>query len=213
MAGSLKMKTTNIKKRFRGFLPIVVDVETGGVNPATDALLEVAAVTLKLDQTGRLIPDETFHYHVMPYEGTNIDPKALEINKIEPFHPFRFALEEKDALEKIFEPINQLVKHTQCSRAVLVGHNAWFDLNFLQAACRRNNVKSPFHQFTSFDTASLSALVFGETILSKAIRAAGIKFDNKEAHSAIYDTTKTAELFCYIVNRWSDLEFCHSQMR
>lgn len=194
-----------IRKRFRGFLPVVVDVETGGVRPNKDALLEIAAVTLKFDDNGYLVPDQTYHHHVMPFEGAHIDPESLKINGIEPFHPFRLALEEKEALEKLFRPIQERVEETRCQRAVLVGHNAWFDLCFLQAACQRTRVTSPFHKFTSFDTATLSGLVLGETILAKAIRAAGIKFSNKEAHSAQYDTEKTAELFCYIVNRWKDL--------
>lgn len=194
-----------MKKRFRGFLPVVVDVETGGVNPNRDALLEIAAVTLEFNNRGLLQPKDTFHYHIKPYAGTHIDPKALQINKIDPDHPFRFAIKEKEALEHVFKPIKQLVKETQCQRAVLVGHNAWFDLSFIQAACLRNKLKMPFHQFTSFDTATLSALVFGETILAKAMKSAGIEFNQKEAHSAIYDTKKTAELFCFIVNRWEGL--------
>lgn len=194
-----------IRKRFRGFLPVVVDVETGGVRPNKDALLEIAAVTLQFDDQGYLHPDQTYHHHVIPFDGAHIDPEALKINGIEPFHPFRLALDEKDALERLFQPIQELIEETKCQRAVLVGHNAWFDLAFLQAACLRTKVTSPFHKFTSFDTATLSGLVFGETILAKAIRAAGIQFSSKEAHSAQYDTEKTAELFCYIVNKWKDL--------
>lgn len=195
----------DIKKRFRGFLPVVVDVETGGIRPTKDALLEIAAVTLAYDDQGYLQPDIEVHHHVMPFEGANLDPEALKINGIDPYHPFRFALDEKEALEKIFAPINEAIKTTQCQRAVLVGHNAWFDLCFVQEACKRTKVKSPFHRFTAFDTATLSGLMFGQTILARGVKAAGIKFNEKEAHSAMYDTRKTAELFCYMVNRWKDL--------
>lgn len=200
------IQTPEMKKRFRGFLPVVVDVETGGVRPNSDALLEIAAITLTFNEAGNLQPDETFHYHVKPFEGARIDPEALKINGIDPHHPFRFAIDEKEALEKIFTPIKAAIKDKNCQRAVLVGHNAWFDLSFVQAAADRTKIKSPFHKFTSFDTATLSALVYGETILAKALRAARIKFDHKEAHSAKYDTEKTAELFCKIVNTWKQLQ-------
>lgn len=192
---------TNIAKRFRGFLPVVVDVETGGLNPETDALLEIAAVTLAFDDDGLLKPLETHACHVVPFEGAHLDPEALKVNQIDPGHPFRFAIEEKEALQQIFIPIRRQVRLTECQRAVMVGHNANFDLCFLQAAVRRCNYKhDPFHRFTTFDTATLSAVAYGETVLARAAKAANIPFNRNEAHSAIYDAEKTAELFCHIVN-------------
>ena len=41
-----------MRDRFRGFLPVIVDVETGGFNATTDALLEVAATLIHLDDRG-----------------------------------------------------------------------------------------------------------------------------------------------------------------
>lgn len=191
-----------IRNRFRSYLPVVVDVETSGVEPATDALLEVSAVIVTMNPEGKLVPSETISEHIHPFDGARLDPKSLEFNKIDPFHPFRFALPEREALENIFTPIRRALKKNQCSRAVLVGHNAWFDLLFLKAACKRASLDSPFHAFTSIDTASLCALVYGQTVLAKAMQAAHIKFDPEEAHSAIYDAKKTAELFCRIVNEY-----------
>jgi len=197
---------SQLAKRFRGFLPVVVDVETGGLNPETDALLEIAAVMLNLDDTGILRRGQTHFFHVEPFAGANLDPEALEVTGIDPYHPFRFAAPEKEALEQIFEPIYKAITEAKCERAVLVGHNANFDLSFMQAACKRSGIKkTPFHQFTTFDTASLSALAVGETVLVRATQAAGIPFDRKQAHSAIYDAEKTADLFCWIVNRWNEL--------
>jgi ribonuclease T len=191
----------SLNTRFRGFLPVVVDVETGGLNPRTDALLEIAAVLLDVDERGLLTPADTHAFHVEPFEGAHLDPKALAFNKIDPHHPFRFALPEAQVLEQLFEPIQAALERSQCQRAVLVGHNAWFDLLFLKAAIERVGLsRHPFHSFTSFDTASLAGLVLGETVLVKAINAVGIEFDPSQAHSAIYDAQKTAELFCYIVN-------------
>jgi ribonuclease T len=200
------MKKITFKNRFRGFIPVVVDVETGGVNPQTDALLEIAAVMINLDESGVLSRGETIACHVAPFEGCIINPKALEINHIDPYHPFRLAKPEAAALDSIFTPIMATLKQHHCHRAVLVGHNSWFDLAFIKAAIARTGLKNhPFHNFTSLDTATLSALVYGETVLSKALAKAGFEFNPEEAHSAIYDAEKTAELFCTIFNRWLSL--------
>jgi len=195
------MPKSIISKRFGNLLPVVIDVETAGLNEATDALLEIAAVLLDFDDSGKLVREETINCHVLPFAGANIDPEALEINGIDPYHPFRFAVEEAEALTTIFNPIWEKIKQTQCQRAVLVGHNAAFDLGFIKAAKERCKLKKmPFHRFTIFDTATLAGVMLGETVLVKACRRANISFDQKEAHSAIYDAEKTADLFCQMVN-------------
>lgn len=187
--------------RFRGLLPVVIDVETSGLNPATDALLELAAVTLKLDAEGKLSLDKTYAYHIEPFAGAHIDPEALKITGIDPGSPLRFAIPEKQALHDMFSQIKQLVYQEKCRRAVLVGHNAWFDLAFILAAAKRSGLDShPFHSFTTFDTATLAAVALGETVLAKAARSIKLPFDINLAHSAIYDAQRTAELFCYIAN-------------
>ncbi|MEX0451748.1 ribonuclease T [Spiribacter sp. 218] len=192
-----------IKDRFRGFLPVVVDIETGGVNAATDAILQIAATLVHMEADGTLYRGETHTHHVQPFEGANLDPKSLEFNGIDPDHPLRMAIPEDEALRQIFAPIREQIRATGCNRAVLVGHNAWFDLGFLNAAVNRCAIKrNPFHPFSCFDTATLSGLAFGQTVLARGIAAAGIEWDAREAHSAIYDAEKTAELFCNIVNRW-----------
>ena len=195
-----------IAARFRGFLPVVVDVETGGVNPRTDAVLEIAAVTLDMDGGGYLYVRGTVACHVEPFPGGNLNPESMAINGIDPYHPFRFAVSEKDALDTLFKPVRQALKQTGCSRAILVGHNAYFDLEFLNAMVARNAAKrNPFHPFSCFDTVSLAGLAYGQTVLARAVVAAGIPWDPGEAHAAIYDAQRTAELFCRIVNRWQDL--------
>ncbi len=195
-----------IASRFRGFLPVVVDVETGGFNPKTDALLEVAAVMLDIDADGCWHRTETHACHVQPFPGANLEPSALEFNRIDPGHPLRFAVPEREALANIFGPVRSAVKASRCTRAVLVGHNPSFDLSFVNAAVERTKFKrNPFHPFSTFDTATLGGLAYGQTVLSRAVEAAGIEWDGREAHSAIYDAEKTADLFCAIVNRWAEL--------
>jgi ribonuclease T len=192
--------------RFRGFMPVVIDVECGGFNPNTDALLEIAAVLLEIQGDGSLKPGESWRYHVQPFPGANLEPASLAVTGIDPFHPLRPAIPEKDALTRLFKEIRRAMKDNDCTRAILVGHNACFDLNFLNAAIARTEIKrSPFHQFSSFDTATLAGVVFGQTVLSKALQAAGIAWDSNEAHSAAYDAQQTAELFCVICNRLGPL--------
>lgn len=192
-------------RRFRGYLPVVVDVETGGFNAATDALLEIAAVTIGMDDSGYLFPEHTYFFRVEPFEGANIEQAALEFTGIKLDHPLRMAVQEEQALTEIFRGIRKSLKSNGCKRAILVGHNSSFDLGFLNAAVNRSGVKrNPFHPFSSFDTATLAGLAYGQTVLAKACQTAGIAFDNREAHSARYDTEKTAELFCGIVNRWKE---------
>lgn len=192
--------------RFRGFYPVVIDVETGGFNAPTDALLEIAAVTLKFDDDGILSPDRCLSFHVQPFKGANIEQAALDFTGIDPHHPFRDAVTEDVALHEIFSMVRKGLKSVGCNRAVVVGHNAHFDHGFLKAAVERTEIKrDPFHPFSCFDTATLSALIYGQTVLAKTCKIAGIEFDTKAAHSAEYDTMKTAELFCAMVNKYKAL--------
>ena len=198
---------TKYAERFRGFLPVVVDIETGGFDSEKDALLEIAAVIVRMDDQGLLHPDPVVSTHVVPFPGANIDPRSLEITGIDPTNPLRGALAERQALDHIFQVVREAMREAGCQRAILVGHNAAFDLGFLNQAVRRcGHKRNPFHPFSCFDTVSLGGLAYGQTVLSKAVLAAGHAFDSREAHSAVYDAERTAELFCSVVNRWRQLE-------
>lgn len=189
-------------RRFRGFLPVVIDVECGGFNAATDALLEIAAVLIDMDTSGTLVRGATVSYHVKPFEGARLDPAALSVTGIDPFHPLRPALPERDALTRVFREVRHAVRAYDCRRAILVGHNAAFDLGFLNAAVGRAQMKrNPFHPFSSFDTATLAGAALGQTVLAKAVAVAGMQWDPSSAHSAAYDAERTADLFCYVCNR------------
>ena len=191
--------------RFRGFLPVIIDVETGGFVAQTDAILEVAASIVRMDPDGLLSVHRTHNYHVMPFEGANIEQSALDFTGIDPYHPFREAVAEHVALTELFRAVRKEIREQGCNRAILVGHNAHFDAGFINAAVERCGIKrNPFHPFSYFDTATLSGLAYGQTVLAKACAEAGIVFDNNEAHSAAYDAERTAELFCDIVNRWRE---------
>lgn len=195
-----------IGQRFRGFLPVVVDLETGGFNCKTDALLEIAAVLVDFNDEGLLAPEETFRFHVQPFEGANMEPASLEITGIDPHHPLRPAIPEKDALQRIFREVRAKQREVGCKRAVMVAHNAHFDLGFLNEAIERTGIKrSPFHPFSVFDTATLGGIAYGQTVLARMAEAAGMKWDSGSAHSAAYDAEQTAEIFCQIVNSFKPI--------
>ena len=197
---------TQLADRFRTYLPVVIDVETGGFNSETDAILEISAVILSMDNEGDLVINQTFFSRVIPFDGSNIEDSALKFTGIDPYHPLRVARPEKVIFQNMFKLVREAMKSNSCKRAILVGHNSHFDHSFLNAASERNNLKrNPFHPFSSFDTATLSGLAYGQTVLARACDAAEIEFDNNEAHSARYDAEKTAELFCKIVNKWKQL--------
>jgi ribonuclease T len=196
-----------LAQRFRGYLPIIVDIETAGFNSKKNALLEIAAVIVELNSDNELAITERYTTHVIPFKNSELDPAALKFNGIDPYHPFRMAIDEKDALDMLFKPIKHAVKRNDCTRAILVGHNPAFDIAFLNAAIQRTQIKrSPFHPFSTFDTATLGGLAYKQTVLAKIAQVAGLEWDNEKAHSALYDAEKTAELFCLIVNRWNRLE-------
>lgn len=192
-------------RRFRAFLPVVVDIESGGFNADTDALLEIAAVLIDMGGDGVLSRGATHAFHVRPFQGARLDPASLSVTGIDPFHPLRPALPERDALQRVFREIRHAVRAYDCRRAILVGHNAAFDLGFLNAAVKRADVKrNPFHPFSCFDTATLAGAALGQTVLAKAVTVAGLAWDSSSAHSAIYDAERTADLFCLICNRFRD---------
>ena len=187
--------------RFRGFLPVVVDVETGGFNPTRDALLEIAAVMIDIDAQGTLVRGTTHSFHVRPFQGSNLEPASLAVNGIDPFHPLRPAIEEADALQRVFAEVRKALRHHGCKRAILVGHNAAFDLSFLNAAVARTDIKrNPFHPFSCFDTVTLAGAALGQTVLAKAALVSGFEWDSSSAHSASYDAGMTADVFCKVCN-------------
>lgn len=206
MALKVDCVTQQIKDRFRGFLPVVVDCETGGFYSQTDALLEIAGVEIVMRDDGSLIRGESWRFHVRPFEGARMDPKSLAVNGIDPHHPLRPALTESDALGRLFKEVRARIKATGCTRAILVGHNAPFDLGFLNAAVERTGIKrNPFHPFSTFDTVTLAGVAVGQTVLSKAAQAIGLSWDHASAHSARYDAEMTADLFCTLSNRFQGL--------
>ena len=193
-----------LKDRFRKYLPVVVDLETGGFNSKENAILEIA-ITLIEEIDELLVVGDTHRYHIEPYEDLIVEDESLEFTKIKLNHPLRNAVSEKDALKELFTIINKEKTKYECSRAILVGHNAHFDLSFLNEAISRNNIKrSPFHPFSVLDTVSLGALATQQTVLARICDSLSIDYDSNEAHSAAYDSKVTAKVFCRVINDLSN---------
>ncbi len=210
----MEINPTPLGLRFRGYLPVIIDIETAGFNAKKNPLLEIAAVIVEPDAQGLLQITETHASNIIPFKDSELDAAALKFTGIDPYHPFRMAIEEKEALSKIFKPVKEAVKRNACTRAILVGHNPTFDINFLNAAIERTKIKrSPFHPFSSFDTATLGGLIYGQTVLAKIAKAAKLEWDSDKAHSAIYDAEQTARLFCMMVNRWKELDELDSRLK
>lgn len=192
----------NMAGRFRGFLPVVVDIETGGFDPASHAILELAAVQVYFDEQ-RMVLGPTWQQAVEPYPGSVMDAASLKVTGIDPEDPNRGAVPEQDAIKDLFGHVRRAMKREGCQRAILVAHNAAFDQQFLNKAVERQQIKrNPFHPFSFIDTASLAAVAYGHTVLSEACSRANITFDPSKAHNALYDAEKTAQLFCAVVNDW-----------
>ena len=193
-----------LKNRFRKYLPVVVDIETGGFDPELNAILEIA-ITLIEEQDNKFVVGETYRHHINPFQNSIIEKESLDFTKIKLDHPLRNSIDEKDAIKDIFKIINKIKNKYECSRAILVGHNAHFDMSFLDAAMKRNNIKkTPFHKFSVIDTVSLGVLATGQTVLARICDQLGIDYDNDQAHSAAYDTLVTAKVFCAIFNSYDN---------
>ena len=189
-----------MKTRFRGYLPVVVDLETGGFDHAVHSLLEIAAVTLDFEDQ-RLVVRDRHRWAVTPHPDTISEEASLKVTGIDVTDPARGAVSELEAVRGLFRVVRAEVRRQGCHRAIVTAHNAHFDHGFIHAAATRSGVKrSPFHPFSVVDTVALAAVHYGHTVLSEACGRAGIGYDADRAHSAKYDADVTAELFCAVVN-------------
>ncbi len=190
-----------LNQRFRKYLPVVVDLETGGFDPINNAILEIAATLIGQNDKYELVVLDTYRYHIDPYEDLIVEQESLDFTKIKLDHPLRKAVSEKEALTELFKIINKAKSEYSCSRAILVGHNAHFDLAFIKESIKRNNIKkSPFHPFSVLDTVSLGAMHTQQTVLARVCESLNIDYDSNEAQSAAYDAEITAKVFCNIIN-------------
>lgn len=180
----------------------MIDLETGGFECKKHAVLEIAIVLLDW-KDNQIIPGVTHQWNIEPEAHLVVEAASLAVTGIDLSDPNRNAIQENQAVRECFKIIRRAVKSANCNRAILTAHNAHFDHGFVMEATERNEIKrNPFHPFSVIDTASLSALTLGHTVLSEACLRAGVNFENEKAHSAVHDAEATADLFCRIVNSW-----------
>ncbi len=195
-----------ISERFRGFFPVIVDVETAGFNPATDALIELAACTVTFNDQGQLVRDESFHANILPFAGANMEKSNLDFLGVDPYDVNRHALTEEAFLKPLFKTLSKKAKAANCTRCILVGQNGHFDHSFVMAAAQRVDPKKcPFHPFSVIDLATLSMVLLGQSVLRVAVETAGLEFDTARAHGAEYDAEIETDLFCWLMNRYQEL--------
>ena len=206
MIEQLNLKENPINERFRGYLPVIVDVETAGFDPQKNALLEIGAYFIDLNENGSFVVSGSLHYNIKPFDGAEINKDSVNFIGIDPFDPERDAMDEADAIKEFCKAVSKKVKENKCNRAIIVAHNAHFDHSFIMNAVSRHNYKRcPFHPFSTIDTASLAMGLLGHTVLAKACEISGIEYDSQKAHGALYDAEVTAELFCTMLNSYQKM--------
>jgi ribonuclease T len=195
-----------IDSRFRGFLPVVVDLETGGLDATQSAILELAYSIPERAPDGRWRAGPVRDFQIAPFSGAVISDASLKLTGINLDDPRRAPQSEAKVFATLQADIAHALTVTGCKRAILVGHNTHFDLHFLLAMGRRLGVsESPFHPFCVLDTVTLGVLLYGHTVLARCVPAAGLEFVNRDAHSAAYDCLKTSELFVAVLNQYGAL--------
>lgn len=163
---------------------VVFDTETTGLSPASDSIVQIAAVRLV---NGRRLESEVFDTLVDP--GRPIPPLSTEVHGI------------TDSMVRGAPRIDAVGAqfHRFAQGAVLVAHNAPFDMEFL----RRNEagIGARFDH-PVLDTVLLSAVVFGqleEHSLDALTARLGITIPEEARHTAIGDTIATADAFLKLV--------------
>ncbi|MFB2593926.1 exonuclease domain-containing protein [Paracoccus sp. p4-l81] len=166
--------------RLADLVYVVFDSETTGLFPETDEICQLAAVRIV---NGRRIETEVFDMLVNP--GRPIPPGSTAVHGI------------TDAMVADAPDVNSAVRrfHKFAQNAVLVAHNAPFDMTFLK---RREAAIGAAFDHPILDTVLLSAVLFGQSevhSLDALTHRLGITIPEEARHTAIGDTIATADAF------------------
>ncbi|WP_369824892.1 PolC-type DNA polymerase III [Sporosarcina sp. P13] len=156
---------------------VVFDVETTGLSAVYDTIIELAAVRVR---NGEIIDRfERFAnpHHPLSSVTTNLTGITDDMVKDAP--------EVSEVMEEFVEFIGD---------AVLIAHNASFDMGFFYASCKRAKIDVP--AYPVIDTLELSRFLYPE-LRNHRLNTLAKKFDIEltQHHRAIYDTEATAYLF------------------
>jgi DNA polymerase-3 subunit epsilon len=166
--------------RLRGLSFVVFDTETTGLNPQVDEVCQIAAVRVV---NGKLVDAERFDMLVNP--GRRIPAASTPVHQITD-EMVADAPGVTEALARF---------HTFADGAVLVAHNAPFDMAFLRR--REREIGRRFDQ-PILDTVLCSAILFGQSAehtLDALCERLGIAIPEADRHTAIGDAIGTGEAF------------------
>jgi len=155
---------------------VVFDIETTGFSPVNNRIIEIGAVKVK----GGEIADK-FSAFVNPDV-----PIPFEIEKLTGIN---------DSMVKDAPYIEQVLPEflSFCEGAVLVAHNAGFDMSFIKENALRQGI---FRKFTCVDTLGIARILLphqGKHTLDAVAKAMGVSLENH--HRAVDDAQATAEIF------------------
>lgn len=155
---------------------VVFDLETTGFSPVKDKIIEIGAV--KVEQ-GKIT--DKF--------STFVDPKVpipFQITQLTSITD-EMVMDAPD-IETVLPEFLEFIKD-----AVLVAHNASFDVGFIEQNCRRQNI---ILDFTSVDTVAMARILLptlSKFKLNIVANALHISLENH--HRAVDDAKATADIF------------------
>lgn len=175
---------------------LVLDTETGGLDPTEYSLLTVGAVVLDLHA-------EALGAELAFYVKENIiatEPEAMTVNRVDLAKVRTEGLSPLEAVEKLVAFVNL---HFD-GRVILAGHNVDFDQAFLRRLWRLAGPKAPNWPFfyAKLDTASLGWMQkikdagwpYEQPRLDALLNAYMINIPTEDRHTAIGDARGTAKL-------------------
>lgn len=170
------------------------DVESGGLDDSKHSLLRIGLVIWKngiiLDKLEIFIKSDNYCY----------DEESMKINKIDLNWLTINGISEQQAIEEINSFVN---KYFPNSKALLGGHNIYFDIAFLKRLYRENSISfSSYFEHRTIDTCSIMKyLYFCDKLpkqvqsLTSACKYFNFEIDDNERHGALYDAEITSEVF------------------
>ncbi len=191
-------------RRFRGFLPVVIDVETGGFHLAAPTRCwRSPPSSSRWTTPAGCAAARRMRFTCKPFEGARLDPVSLEVNGIDPWHPLRPAIDEADALQRLFREIRTAIRAhalpARHSRRATTRPSIWASSTRRSSAPASSAIRFIRSRASTPRRSAASAL--GQTVLRARRAAGGHRMGSAAARTrAAYDAERTADLFCHICN-------------